>query len=61
VAGHDGQGRNGQLAVDHVQIGATDAARRDLDQNFATRRPRNRPLAQNEPRVRPVQNHRAHG
>ena len=61
VARHDGQGRIGQLAVDHVQIGATDSARRDLDQNFATRRPRNRPLAQNEPRVRPVQNHRAHG
>ena len=60
VARHDRQLRIGQFAVDHVQIGAANAARRDLDQDFATRRLRNRPLAQNERRVRPVQNHRAH-
>src|SRR5438309_283482 len=46
VAGHDRQLRIGQLAIDHMQIGSADAAGRDLHQDFAGARRRNRPLAQ---------------
>jgi hypothetical protein len=35
MAGHDRKLRTWQLAVDHVHIGSTDTAGRDLEQNFA--------------------------
>jgi hypothetical protein len=38
VAGHDRQLRIRQFAVDHVQIGATDAAGRNLNQDLALAR-----------------------
>jgi hypothetical protein len=45
VARHDRQLRIRQFAVDHVQIGATNAAGRNLNQDLVLARLGNRPLA----------------
>jgi hypothetical protein len=60
VPGHDREFGIGKLAVDHVQIGAADAAGRNLDQNLACRRLRNRLLAHGKRHLWPTKNHRAH-
>ena len=57
---HDGQLRVGQLAIDHVQIGATDAAGFDPNANLARSRRWVGPLLHAEPIMQPVQDHGAH-
>jgi hypothetical protein len=60
VARNDRQGRVGQLAVDDVKIGATDAAGMDPDQHLAGPRLGHRTLPQGQRRPRPFQHHRGH-
>ena len=61
VPRHDRQFGMRQLAVHHMQVGATNAAGRDLDENFTGSRLRDRPLAHDERRARLMQHHGAHG
>jgi hypothetical protein len=60
VAGHDRELRIGKLTIDHMQIGAANAARRNFDQDLAGSRLRNRPLAHDQQRFRPIENHGSH-
>src|SRR5262245_53327986 len=57
---NDRQLRVRQFAVDDVQIGAADAAGRDLDQDVAALRRGHRPLAPYQRRAGPLQDHGAH-
>ena len=61
VARHNRQLGLRQFAVDHVQIGAADAAGFDLDKDLARRPLRYCALAQNQRRSQPIQHHCAHG
>ena len=57
---HDRQLRIGQVAVDHVQVGAADAAGRDRQPNLPRPRLGLGPLLDREPLAGPPENHRAH-
>src|SRR5215216_551395 len=60
VAGDDRQLGVRQLAVDDMQVGAADAARRNLDHNLAGGRRRHRPLPHHERAAGPLEDHCAH-
>jgi hypothetical protein len=60
VAGNDRQPLVGQLAVDHVQIGAANAAGLDADQHFGAPRRGLGPLFEDQRRADFSQRHRAH-
>ena len=61
VARDQRQLRMGQLAVDHVQVGAAQAARADLDQHLSTRGLRRGGSALAQSATRRVEDHRSHG
>jgi hypothetical protein len=60
VAGDDRQFRVRQFSVDHMKIGAADAAGRDLDADFAGARLRIGQILKDEGRANLLQDHSAH-
>jgi hypothetical protein len=60
VAGHEGQRRIGQLAVDHVQIRAAYAAGGNLDEHLARPGRRHLSLTHEERRARALEHHGVH-
>ena len=60
MARHERQLRLGEFAIDHMQVGAAHAARRNLDQDFAWSRARRRVFARDERLTGPLEHHRAH-
>src|SRR5690606_3986644 len=60
VAGHERQHGLGQLAVDDVEIGATDGAGRDPEQQLAVAGPWNGKGARLERPTRLLEHHRTH-